>query len=374
MKSYSSQQYKLASTHTPLHIYPPCTDRRSTSNHIKPKHQIPPNNINSTKMAALKNKGAWRLSQLFVATLGLICVTGLLLATPSAAAGGPYSYSSSSSPNNAARVRLADVQTLTLYAGKMTAGRRSSPVPHANCIGGTAQGKYTPSTIQCTNKGWDGVDAQWECKADLDNAYRFGETTVVCEGYDHPEDPYILAGSCGVEYTLEFTQEGLDIEKAKANSRGGYQYQSSSSTHQDHATATATATAAAELAAVVGWIIFAILLCACAGGASNQTHHHTAYHHTAPPAYNSGGCYNTGGYGNGYSSSSGNGFWPGFVGFVGGAAVGSAFSRPSLYTTRSSSSSGGGGGWGGRSSSRSSASTSSSGTRTASGFGGTRRR
>lgn len=39
---------------------------------------------------------------------------------------------------------------------------------------------------------------KWECKADMDNAYRFGETTVVCEGYDYPEDPYVLRGSCGV--------------------------------------------------------------------------------------------------------------------------------------------------------------------------------
>merc|ERR1712166_1665579 len=51
--------------------------------------------------------------------------------------------------------------------------------------------------------------------ADLDNAYRFGETTVVCEGYNYPDDPYILTGSCSVEYTLELTQEGRDIQNAK---------------------------------------------------------------------------------------------------------------------------------------------------------------
>ena len=39
---------------------------------------------------------------------------------------------------------------------------------------------------------------QWECKADLDNAYRFGQIEVVCEGYSYPEDPNILVGSCGV--------------------------------------------------------------------------------------------------------------------------------------------------------------------------------
>ena len=39
---------------------------------------------------------------------------------------------------------------------------------------------------------------QWECKTDMDNNYRFGTVEVVCEGYDYPDDPYILKGSCGV--------------------------------------------------------------------------------------------------------------------------------------------------------------------------------
>jgi len=32
----------------------------------------------------------------------------------------------------------------------------------------------------------------------MDNAYRFGKVEVSCEGYDNPEDPYVLRGSCGV--------------------------------------------------------------------------------------------------------------------------------------------------------------------------------
>ncbi len=34
--------------------------------------------------------------------------------------------------------------------------------------------------------------------------YRLGSTTVSCEGYDHPDDPYVLAGSCAVEYTMHY--------------------------------------------------------------------------------------------------------------------------------------------------------------------------
>lgn len=39
---------------------------------------------------------------------------------------------------------------------------------------------------------------QWECKTDMDSQYRFGEIAVNCEGYDYPDDPYVLKGSCGV--------------------------------------------------------------------------------------------------------------------------------------------------------------------------------
>ena len=42
----------------------------------------------------------------------------------------------------------------------------------------------------------------------MDNLYRFGNVEVICEGYDYPDDPYILKGSCGLEYTLEYTKVG----------------------------------------------------------------------------------------------------------------------------------------------------------------------
>ena len=32
----------------------------------------------------------------------------------------------------------------------------------------------------------------------MDNAYQFGRIQVSCEGYDYPDDPYVLKGSCGV--------------------------------------------------------------------------------------------------------------------------------------------------------------------------------
>ncbi len=38
----------------------------------------------------------------------------------------------------------------------------------------------------------------------MDNDYRFGRVEVSCEGYDYPEDPYVLRGSCGVSGVHNF--------------------------------------------------------------------------------------------------------------------------------------------------------------------------
>lgn len=116
------------------------------------------------------------------------------------------------------KVKLKEVEVLTLYSGRMTAGRRSSPVPQLKCVGGNAGcNTFIPQVVQCYNRGFDGTDVQWECKTDMDNAYRFGNIQVSCEGYDYPEDPYILKGSCGLEYTIDLTKEGM-------NNQGGHNY------------------------------------------------------------------------------------------------------------------------------------------------------
>ncbi|CAG9534394.1 unnamed protein product [Cercopithifilaria johnstoni] len=105
------------------------------------------------------------------------------------------------------KVRLVDVSTLTLHRDKYTTGRRSAPIPQIQCVGGSAKGKFEPRVVQCYNKGHDGVDVQWECKAEMSDQYEFGEIRISCEGYDYADDPYILRGSCGLKYSLEYSQE-----------------------------------------------------------------------------------------------------------------------------------------------------------------------
>ena len=43
----------------------------------------------------------------------------------------------------------------------------------------------------------------FQCEADLPSYLKLGRVEVTCEGFDHPDDPYILRGSCGLEYTME---------------------------------------------------------------------------------------------------------------------------------------------------------------------------
>ncbi|KAI9340800.1 hypothetical protein DFJ73DRAFT_551385 [Zopfochytrium polystomum] len=139
--------------------------------------------------------------------LSLLLLLAALLATTFTAPA--LAGTSWQSTKDRQKVLLKDVSVLTLYEGKMTNGRRSAPVPQLKCVGGDAcHAAGSIRTIQCLNKGFDGRDVQWECRGELEDHYKFGRTDVSCEGYAHPDDPYILAGSCGVEYTLYYTAKG----------------------------------------------------------------------------------------------------------------------------------------------------------------------
>lgn len=50
--------------------------------------------------------------------------------------------------------------------------------------------------------GFDGVDVNWECKSNLPAGLTLSHVVVGCEGYNYPDDPYILRGSCQVIVSL----------------------------------------------------------------------------------------------------------------------------------------------------------------------------
>lgn len=107
-------------------------------------------------------------------------------------------------------ILLSSVKTLTFRTGKMTTGRRSSPIAQTICVGGSAQKHFQPDTIRCKNAGssYSSEDVEWTCTASLPVEFKLGSTEVVCEGYDSPEDEYVLKGSCAVEYRLVLTDVG----------------------------------------------------------------------------------------------------------------------------------------------------------------------
>lgn len=112
-------------------------------------------------------------------------------------------------PKNA--VLLSAVNALTLRSGKQTAARRSSAVPQLTCSGPAHVCKlYSVDVMRCKNEGsdYEAEDVQWSCKASLPEEFKLGATEVSCEGYESSVDPYVLKGSCGVEYRLLLTEKG----------------------------------------------------------------------------------------------------------------------------------------------------------------------
>ncbi len=101
------------------------------------------------------------------------------------------------------RVHLATANALLFQNGKYTTGRRNQPIPQMNCKGIYCSNK--PNSIMCKNVAMGDKDVIWECTAHgLTPGYKIESSSVSCEGYNFRDDPYILKGSCGVFYTIDF--------------------------------------------------------------------------------------------------------------------------------------------------------------------------
>jgi len=280
------------------------------------------------------------------------------------------------------KVLLKEIQALTFSKHGMTTGRRSAPLPQMQCVDGPC--RWAPNSILCKNVGFDGVDVLWKCQADLEKGIRLGQVSVSCEGYEYPDDPYILRGSCSLEFSLEGQAE---VEKGQYR-RGYDRHHDQYGTHEEYHSSSRHHGSGSNW---VTWLVVAaacyVIYKGCTGGNGGGR----------------GGGYGGGGGGSGFypggggggsgvpppsydsscppsssSSSSGPGFWSGALG--GGALgymLGSRGSRRGGYTSQwssgpSSSGWSSGRSWG--SSSSSSSSPASFGTSSSSSFGGTRRR
>jgi hypothetical protein len=105
------------------------------------------------------------------------------------------------------RVLMSDIRTLTFVKGQLANRVRTPVQPVLQCVGGSAMHHEDlhPRQMQCTNMGSDGNGGlSWSCEAaDMSERARFFDARVRCEGYEYPGDPFVRAGSCLVQYTLD---------------------------------------------------------------------------------------------------------------------------------------------------------------------------
>lgn len=125
-----------------------------------------------------------------------------------------HAWRDSGDPRDPAAVLMSSVDSLLLRRGELTTGRRSTPVPQMTCISGPRQcaPANLPTQVMCETVGGRTNDPIWKCTATLPEGMRLGTTDISCEGFRYPEDPYILRGSCGLEYTLEGTPAAADAQ------------------------------------------------------------------------------------------------------------------------------------------------------------------
>lgn len=102
--------------------------------------------------------------------------------------------------------------------------------------------------MRCRNQGadYDDDNVQWTCTAALPSEFKLGSTDVICEGYDSANDPYVLKGSCGVEYRLILTDQGEE----KYGKRRGGRYNDYNNDDSN----------GSNLPATLFWILFAVVV------------------------------------------------------------------------------------------------------------------
>ncbi|KAL5121697.1 hypothetical protein ACEQ8H_000384 [Pleosporales sp. CAS-2024a] len=290
------------------------------------------------------------------------------------------------------KVKLSNVQSLTFRKDLMTSHRRVSAIPQLKCIGGSGRGHYEIDVMRCKNAGfdYDENNIQWTCTASLPEEFKLGSTDVICEGYDYPEDPYILKGSCGVEYRLILTDKGH--EKFGKGSGGWWRDEDGPKTFGQQV---AAALFWMAFIAVAGWIVYSAFISRAqgpaggnrpgwggggGGGGGGGWGGGNDYDDPPPPYYASRPGYNKQNYGSTPQQQWRPGFWSGAAGAAAATWAANRWAQRGNNTGGNNSRWGNGGGssWdnGGEGSSRSSSASSSfSSTRHEStGFGSTSRR
>ena len=75
--------------------------------------------------------------------------------------------------------------------------------------------QYHPKVVTCVNVNSDDHFVTWKCNSKhLSTKVFFGDVIISCEGYSYRDDDYVLVGSCGLEYQLNW----VTADMAQGNS------------------------------------------------------------------------------------------------------------------------------------------------------------
>ena len=150
-------------------------------------------------------------------------------------------------------VKLNSISALTFHKNRETTHRRVPALPQLTCVSGSGCSFYEPESIRCTNSGssYDASSVEWTCSASLPTEFKLGSTEVVCEGYESPDDEFILKGSCALEYRLLLTDVGSE--------RFGGQIKENRLTGDDNGAFWLSAAFWCLFAAVGLWIVYSLI-------------------------------------------------------------------------------------------------------------------
>ena len=111
-------------------------------------------------------------------------------------------------------ILLSKIPQLILHSNQMTTG--SKPIPEIQCIEGPGTAPCqiaNPLQFTCINTALNSPSPVWDCSTSLPSFLRLGQSAVSCQGARSPDDPYIIIGSCGLVYSLQWRESILDISQ-----------------------------------------------------------------------------------------------------------------------------------------------------------------
>ncbi|KAJ5071591.1 hypothetical protein M0811_10223 [Anaeramoeba ignava] len=106
-------------------------------------------------------------------------------------------------------------KVMHFYSNQYTQSKRTKQIPQLNCYGGNAgcPNEFLPDSASCKVTGYDSEHNNflWDCSAVLNENLDLGNSFVSCEGFRGPNDHYILKGSCGFFYELNYFDQNTQL-------------------------------------------------------------------------------------------------------------------------------------------------------------------